>query len=209
TVGGVVAPYINLRLADGGVDFRSPHHKAYEECWTNCWCQVCGQPTGRPAVLFGGPNQVAAGRFDEPPLCAPCAQYASKACPMVAGRQPRYADRARISEGRRGHTCPDPGCGCGGFVPVDPNHGDAAGEPAHNWYAVFIDPRAYQVTAHRATVRCSDLGCEHERVIVNGGQLTAAPLKVVLVSTQDEGRVWRPLAPHEWPTTTCTREATS
>ena len=95
TVGGVVAPFVNIRLADGGVDFRSPDTKRYTMCWTNNLCQTCGDPLGLTAVLFGGPRQLASLRFDEPPLCPPCAVYASQACPMVAGRQARYADRQR------------------------------------------------------------------------------------------------------------------
>lgn len=206
-VGGLVAPYVNLRLADGAVDFRSPHYAKTEECWTHCICQVCGQGTGRPAVLFGGPNQLAAGRFDEPPLCPPCAIYASKACPMVAGQRSHYATRARLAEGPRGGTCPDPGCDCGGFTAADPNQGDSAGDPAHPWYAVYIDPAGYVVTAYQARVRCSDLGCEHDRLLVTGGQLTAPPLKVVLASAPGEGRVWRRLERDEWPTVGCATEA--
>jgi hypothetical protein len=203
TVGGIVAPFVNLRLADGGVDFRSPHHVKYERCWKEGLCQVCGQPTGHPAVLFGGPNQLASRHFDEPPLCAPCALYASKACPMVAGQRSHYADRARLSEGQRGHTCPHAGCPCGGWTPSDPNQVDHGGDPAHPWYAVFINPRSYTVTAYKTTVRCSDKGCNHERVLVNGGQLTGPPLKVVLVSAPGEGRIWRRLDPAHWPTATC------
>lgn len=203
TVGGVVAPWVNLRLADGGVDFRSPHHTVYARCWKECLCQVCGNPTGRPAVLIGGPNQVGSGHFDEPPLCVACAVYASQACPMVAGRQPFYADRARVSEGRRGHTCPDGSCDCGGWTLTDPDHVGGGGDPAHPWYAVYIDPGAYSVTVYRKVVRCSDKGCEHERLIVSGGQLTAPPLKVVLVSEPGVGRVWRRLDPAEVPSGSC------
>jgi hypothetical protein len=38
------------------------------------------------------------------------------------------------------------------------------------------------LTAHVITYRCSDLGCEHERPLINGAQLTRLPLKVQLVS---------------------------
>ena len=101
-IGGLVAPFVNLRLADGGVDFRSPHTAKYEQCWKRGLCQTCGQPTGSPAVVFGGPNQMRSGHFDEPPLCAPCALYASRACPMVSGRLERYAVQDRVSAGQRG-----------------------------------------------------------------------------------------------------------
>lgn len=190
-VGGLAVPFVNVRLADGGVDFRSPHTATYERCWTEGLCQTCGQPYGHPAVLFGGPNQLASGRFDEPPLCPPCAVYASHACPMVAGRMPHYADRARLSEGHRGGVCPDPSCGCAGWSASDPNSHDASGEPAHRWYAVYVRPSGWQLTGNEVEVPCSDKGCLHRRLLVNGCVLTEPPLKVVLVSTPEEGRIWR------------------
>lgn len=208
TIGGLAIPYINLRLADGGVDFRSPHHTKVAQCWQEALCQTCGEPTGHPAVVFGGPNQLRTAQFDEPPLCVACAIYASRACPMVAGRQTHYADRARLSETHRGATCPDPGCHCGGWTPTDPDVGDHSGDPAHPWYAVYIPPGGYAILAYHKTVRCSDRGCEHQRLIVNGAQLTTTPLKIVLVSVPGEGRVWRTLPRGEWPpigTEVCTR----
>lgn len=198
-VGGLVAPFVNIRLADGGVDFRTPHQATYERCWTEGLCQTCGGKLGHPAVLFGGPRQIRTRHFDEPPLCTACALYASQACPMVAGRMPHYADRERISEGKRGHVCPDASCPCGGFVASDPNAYDASGEPAHAWYALYVLLGAWQLTANEVHVRCSDGGCNrlHRRVLVNGCNLTAAPLKVVLVSAPGAGRVWRRLTPAE------------
>lgn len=192
-VGGLVAPFVNIRLADGGVDFRTPHQATFERCWTEGLCQTCGTRIGHPAVLFGGPRQLESRHFDEPPLCTSCAVYASQACPMVSGRMSHYADRERVSEGKRGHVCPDASCGCGGFMASDPNAHDASGEPAHNWFAVYVKPGAWQLTANEVYVRCSDGGCNelHRRVLVNGCNLTGDSLKVVLVSTPEEGRVWR------------------
>jgi hypothetical protein len=195
TVGGLVAPWVNIQLADGGVDFRSPHQATYERCWTEGRCQVCSNSTGHPAVLFGGPNQLRDLHFDEPPLCAPCARYASQACPMVSGRMSHYADRERLAEGNRGHVCPDGACGCGGFTDSDPDAGDASGQPAHSWYAVYVRPGAWQLTGNVVRIHCSDRVCSelHERLLVNGATLTAPPLKVVLVSTQPDGYLWRRL----------------
>lgn len=191
TVGGLVAPVINVRLADGGVDFRTPHQGTYERCWRQGLCQTCGNPLGDLAVFFGGPRQLAKLHFDEPPLCPACAVYASQACPMVAGRMTHYADRQRLTEGRRGHVCPDEHCDCGGFVEADPNAYDASGEPAHDWYAVYVRAGGWQLTGNEVEVPCSDRGCLHKRLLINGGQVTAEPRKVVLVSTPAEGRVWR------------------
>lgn len=190
TVGGLVAPFVNIRLADGGVDFRAPHQATYERCWNEGLCQTCGNPIGALAVFFGGPRQLKNRRFDEPPVCPPCAVYASQACPMVAGRMPRYADRERVSEGKRGHVCPDAACGCGGFRAADPDSYDASGDPAHDWFAVYVRAGGWQLTGHEVEVPCSDRGCLHKRLLINGCQLVAEPRKVVLISTQERGRVW-------------------
>jgi hypothetical protein len=197
TVGGLVAPYVNLVLADGGIDFRSPHQARYEKCWRGGFCQVCARPLTPLGVFFGGPRQVRTRRFDEPPLCLPCAVYASRACPMVAGRMSHYADRERLSEGRRGHVCPDDTCECGGFRAADPDSHDASGEPAHDWFAVYTRVGDWAITVHEVEVPCSDRGCLHKRMLVNGGQLIAEPRKVVLASTQAGGRVWRRLDAEE------------
>jgi hypothetical protein len=134
TVGGLVIPWANVALADGGVDFRSAHHSKWVRCWVHGICQTCGLPLDTPVVLLGGPNQLDS-YFDEPPLHPWCAAYVIKACPMVAGRQERYADRRHVSEGHRGKTCPEPGCQCGGWVPH--TTADSAGQPDHQWWAVW------------------------------------------------------------------------
>jgi hypothetical protein len=192
-VGGLVAPFVNIRLADGGVDFRTPHQATFERCWMERLCQTCGGRLGHRAILFGGPRQLADRRFDEPPLCPPCALYASQACPMVSGRMPRYADRQRVSEGKRGHVCPDASCTCGGFVESDPDAYDASGELAHEWFAVWVEPGAWTLTVHDVQVHCSDRVCDqlHTRRLVNGCVVTGAFLKVVLVSTPTGGRLWQ------------------
>lgn len=150
TVAGLVVPWVNVRLADGGVDYRSAHHSRWLACWTNGLCQTCGQDLQGPAkaevvVFLGGPNQLDT-YFDEPPLHPACASYAGKACPMVAGRMSHYADRPHVSNGPRGQTCPEPGCDCGGWTPH--THSDAGGAPAHEWWQVWardwalaVDPK--------------------------------------------------------------------
>jgi len=198
-VGGLAMPWANVELADGGVDFRSPHHARYEICWRESRCQSCGRPTGDPAVLVCGPRQVLSLRFDEPPVCPPCALYVSRACPFVSGRAVTYPDRPRVSEGHRGGKCPE-GCGCGGWQVTDPEHSaDQGGQPNLPWYACWIHPDDYMVTAHMIVTRCSDKGCKHERLIVNGGQLIMGtrPLKIYLASEPGTGRIWRRLTQAE------------
>ena len=196
-VGGLAMPWANVELADGGVDFRSPHHARYEICWRESRCQSCGRPTGDPAVLVCGPRQVLSLRFDEPPVCPPCALYVSRACPFVSGRAVTYPDRPRVSEGHRGGKCPE-GCGCGGWQVTDPEHSaDQGGQPNLPWYACWIHPEDYVVTAHKITKPCTDKGCEHERLIVNGGLLNVPPLKIYLASEPGTGRIWRRLTDTE------------
>lgn len=180
TLGGVVMPWANVELADGSVDFRAQHHNRVEACWRERRCQICGKPIPRPIVFLGGPRQVAALRFDEPPLHPECAVYASKACPMVAGRLEAYADRAPVTDGQRGKTCPDPGCDCGGWVPhpglTAPEKG---GDPAHDWYAVYASDYSLGVTKDRPNQ-------VHSGVV--------APFQVLAVrhvSTPGVGRVWK------------------
>lgn len=158
TVGGLVAPWVNVVLADGGVDFRQTYGKHWRQAWTSGRCQTCGQPHGPLLVFLGGPNQIAdGGYFDEPPLHPECAAYAIKACPMVAGRMTHYRGTPAPTEGARGKTCPLPGCDCGGYLATDqvlhddgshtirpaPDRSTAAGEPAHPWYAVYA--RSYRL----------------------------------------------------------------
>lgn len=197
TIGGLVVPYLNIRLADGGADFRTPSQTRYARCWQHNLCQTCGDFLTYRSVLFGGPNQLRRRRFDEPPLCPPCASYATHACPMVAGRMPRYADRRRLAEGHRGKTCPDPGCDCGGYTDADPNARDTSGDPAHPWYALYVPTGGWQVTGHEVKTTCSDRGCVHTRVIVDGCYLTTDPMKVMLVSEPGAGRIWRRLSDEE------------
>lgn len=181
--GGIAQAWVNAELADGGTDFRSPHTARYEAAWRDCLCQSCGNPAGPRAVLVCGPRQVLTLRFDEPPTCPPCAQYASRACPFVSGRTASYPERARLAEGHRGRKCADPSCGCSGWQATDPEHSaDLGGQPNLPWYACWIRPGDYILTAHRTVTRCSDLGCEHERTLIDGAQLTVLPMKVQLLS---------------------------
>lgn len=188
TIGGVVIPWVNVRLADGGVDFRSPHNGRYERAWKERLCQTCGQSLTPTAVFFGGPNQLTTRRFDEPPVCTPCAVYVAEACPMVAGRLPRYADREHLAFGPRGKTCPDPRCDCAGWVKTVAGR-ESGGEPAHPWYAVYVPMPGWVLTGEEVTTTVK--GRALTRTVINGGQLTVEPRKVVHVSEPGVGRVWQ------------------
>ena len=117
---------------------------------------------------------------------------------MVSGRTEIYPERPKVVTGHRGGKCPDPSCECGGWVETDPEHSaDMGGQRALPWYACWIRPGDYTVTAHKTVMRCSDLGCEHERLIVNGAILNADPLKIVLIAEPGSGRVWQRLTAQE------------
>jgi hypothetical protein len=181
--GGLASAWVNAELRDGGTDFRSPHTARYEQAWRHCWCQSCGNPTGPRAVLVCGPRQVLTLRFDEPPACPPCVPYISKACPFVSGRSVTYPSRRRLTEGHRGEKCFDPSCECGGWQETDPEHSaDMGGQPNLPWYAVWIGRHDYELTGYVTRARCSDLGCEHDRTLINGALLRVLPLKVQLLS---------------------------
>lgn len=133
TVGGRVIPYINVRLADGGVDFRRQHTARMVEILENGWCQVCATPLQRPLVLLGGSTSLKQLLFPEPPLHPECAVYTTKACPMVAGEVTEARSGPSVAEGKRGEKCFEPGCDCDGWVN---NTGEGPVEP-HTWFAVY------------------------------------------------------------------------
>jgi len=145
TLGGLVVPWVNIALADGGADFRGIHNSKWRRAWTERLCQVCGLPLVHPVVLLGGPNQLAS-YFDEAPLHPWCASYTAKACPMVAGRLRAYAARPPVSHGPRGQVCPEPGCGCGGWRPHTDGRPASGGDPAHEWWALWCADFALAVT---------------------------------------------------------------
>ncbi|MUL47585.1 hypothetical protein FZI85_25050 [Mycobacterium sp. CBMA293] len=179
TVAGVVIPWGNVQFADGGADFRVQHESWIQRCWLEGLCQLCGLTIPGLRVLFGGPNQVAALQFDEPPMHPECAVYASRACPMVAGRLSHYATRDVVSNGPRGKTCFEPGCDCGGWVPHPGLVQSEGGDPAHDWYAVYTYGIALAVSPDRP-----------DRV----HSCVVTPDQVVTIrhmSTPGVGRTWR------------------
>jgi hypothetical protein len=184
TTGGLVAPYVNVTLADGGVDFRSQHDTKTQQCFRERLCQVCAEPLTHPIVFLGGPRELATLTFDEPPLHPECAAYTSHACPMVAGRQEQYATRGALADSHRGAQCHDPACDCGGWVPT-PGAKSSEGlspRPSHDWYAVFTSSYACGVTRENP-----------DRIAA--ASLQAADVLVVRhVSGPGIGRLWTRLA---------------
>jgi hypothetical protein len=56
---------------------------------------------------------------------------------------------------------------------------------------------AWQVSGQFVACECGGQGCDGKRFVLNGALLTAPPLKVMLVSSPGEGRVWRTLSAAE------------
>jgi hypothetical protein len=137
TIGGRVIPWINVRLADGGVDFRAQHTSRLRAALTEWRCQVCSQPLTFPIVLLGGPTALKQLLFDEPPLHAECAVYTSRACPVVAGEATRLPSGRKLSEGHRGERCPVEGCDCGGWIPTPGDVERKHPTEPHAWFAVY------------------------------------------------------------------------
>lgn len=175
TIGGRVAPWVNVQLADGGVDFRNQHRARVEYALSRKVCQVCGTGLRYPMVLLGDSDSLVQLLFAEPPLHAECAVYTTRACPMVAGEKAQYATGPSLSQGPRGKECFDPGCSCGGWVSANPPGGEKATEP-HPWFAVWAT--RYVVAFHPDG---SVLGA-----LVHPDDV----LVVRLVSRPGEGRCW-------------------
>lgn len=151
TPDGLVIPFGNVQLADGGCDFRTHHNARWLACWERGLCQVCGTRLTLPMMLLCGPNQLAQLLFDEPPVHGQCARYVTQACPMVAGRRAHYRTGVPLADRARGQVCPEPGCDCGGWVPTPGTARNGAGDPAHEWYAVQVRDYALARTPERFT----------------------------------------------------------
>ena len=175
TIGGLVRPWVNVELADGGIDFRSQHRRRAELAITNQLCQVCGRPLCRPNILLGGPDQLRTLAFGEPPLHAECAVYTSYACPMVAGRMNHVRTAAPLVQGPRGAACATPGCDCGGWVSTEPAEIPTEAPQPQPWYALY--------TSGYTSARD-----EHGKLLAITSP--AAVLRVRLVSRPGQGRVW-------------------
>lgn len=136
TIGGLVRPWINVELRDGGIDFRAQHTRKVRQALTERLCQVCGTPLGVRVVLLGGPRHLEQLLFHEPPLHPECAVYTSRACPVVAGAVDELPTGPSLAEGHRGDRCDVDGCDCGGWVPTPGDTGSADHE-LRPWFAVW------------------------------------------------------------------------
>jgi hypothetical protein len=176
TVGGRVIPWINVRLGDGGVDFRSQHTTRLRAALHERRCQVCSEPLTSPIVLLGGPTQLQQLLFDEPPLHPECAVYTSHACPVVAGDVTSLPTGHRLADGRRGQRCFVEGCDCGGWVPTPGSAERGHPTEPHSWFAVYATSFSVAVSP--------------EGDVLGALLMPEQVRKVRLVSRPGEGRCW-------------------
>ena len=180
---GLIQPWANVELSDGGCDFRSHHNSRWQRCWTDHLCQVCGEQNRTPMVALCGPRQLEQLVFDEPPLHPECARYVTVACPMVAGERSRYRAGEVLAHRSRGGQCPEPGCDCGGWVPTPGLAAGPGGSPAHEWYAVYLTGYA--------------VACQPDGRVIGGAAEPGDVVRVRLVS--EPGRRHTPWLPvQDW-----------
>lgn len=134
-------PWVTVTLPDGSPDWRACIRHRVNLCLSQRRCQLDGQHIPDTAVFFAADDQIEPGRpviTDVPPVHPECWAYAAAACPMLAGRTAGYAARPRRCTSGR-NQCPDPGCGCGGWVSVDDRGDSMGGHQVESWHAVWAD----------------------------------------------------------------------
>lgn len=116
--GGLVVPVIAVARGDGQFDHGVNNATAAREMIRRGLCGICAEPlTGVVVAVTAKPET---GYATDPPMHPECAAYSMRACPMLAGRLPRYRDRSQSDA-------------------VDPTLPVHRGEPAPpTWYAVWL-----------------------------------------------------------------------
>lgn len=145
TVGGLVVPWISMRLpADGGAQryfLGQTWGLRMAQCVVDGLCQVCGQRLDPPPyTLLVTDDQLERGHTEEPAMHRECAAYSIRACPMVAGQMASYAKHQIDHTGK---PCTEPGCQCGGWV-SDTDH--RAGAPARPWFQLWVSDYAISIS---------------------------------------------------------------
>lgn len=176
TVGGLVVPAITPKV-NGKYLFGQLTAGDVEYCLRQRRCQVCAAPLGvrhpEEGVLTNHRRYVLLARevdvkFEcalEPPLCAPCAGYSAKACPMFNGTMDHYRKTkhpdAPVSEL---DALMD-------SIGIPPSLSAALrhGAPAEKWFAVWVS--SYEVIKYPGKVDA--LGASWK----NTGALKVRPLR--------------------------------
>jgi hypothetical protein len=109
TAGGLVVPFTSLRHRNGDVALGLADSERVSLCLRERRCGVCGRIIGGRVVFLVRQVDLDRGRSSEPGMCPPCAAYAQRACPMVAGRMEHYR---RALPQFLTRTCADPQCTC-------------------------------------------------------------------------------------------------
>jgi hypothetical protein len=89
-VGGMAVPWVTPPLPDGRHPFGVIDHDRQATCLREFLCQVCARQLERPIVILCRDSDLGRRMTAEPGLHPSCAWYASRACPMVAGRMKHH-----------------------------------------------------------------------------------------------------------------------
>lgn len=147
TLGGLVVPWITARTADGRFLFGAIDCDRMGRALLNRWCGVCGQPLVHRAVLMLRLSDLPRQCTSEPALHPWCADYSSKACPMIAGRVDHY----RASAPRLDPT-----------MQSAPDTAARSGSAAEPWFAVWI--ARYHVIVDHGNLAASYAGIPPLRI---------------------------------------------
>lgn len=132
-VGGLVIPYNSLRHRNGQAALGFIDQDRTERCLRERLCSVCARPIRGRMVFLMRTSDLNRRQSTEPALCPPCAAYAQRACPMIAGTMQHYRRTVAPAAVRR---CGDPLCPCRAWSDPDasPARFGAAAEP---WHALW------------------------------------------------------------------------
>jgi hypothetical protein len=131
-LGGLVVPFTTLRHLNGTAAFGFVDATRVEACLRNQWCGICGAPVSGKLVFLMRPGDLARACSVEPGMCPPCAAYAQRACPMVAGKMDAYRTSVPQFADRR---CGDGRCHCRYWV--RDKSPARLGAPSEAWHALW------------------------------------------------------------------------
>lgn len=132
-LGGLVIPVISARHRGGQAAFGVNHPVNLPMCLLQRRCGVCGEPLGRKAVFLMRPADLWRNSTVEPGMHPECANYVTRACPMVSGHMTRY----RRHRSPRAYRCGDPACGCILWKPPGGYDSPRQGRDADPWYTLW------------------------------------------------------------------------
>jgi hypothetical protein len=152
THGGRIIPAITLRHTNGLPVFGEIDYDMVEACFAANLCQLCKEPMLETVILMARPMDFIQGAVGEPGQHALCADYATRACPMLAGQLPCHRERIRSRQ-----QCGTSGCWCEHQPPVSGDEIARAGRPPQPWFSVQLPISDYRVCSTPQGLQASSL----------------------------------------------------